>query len=251
MTRSRGAGVDRLFHVVHLGKILADLHRGGQRVRKRGATGEIVVPDRLLDPRQSFAVERAAPPHRFVHRECLVVVRHDGNVAGDPGTDRMNGSEVLVERRRSRGAVSRPGSLLRAAARLRRRARAPASVPVHCCCTREPGEDPRRAGARAAGRPRARARPRRRRPPATSPCGRSLQHREACAASRASPTSQRERRAGPARRQRSRRGSRRRRATRLGGSRTGTQRPVTPSFVSRSTSSSGALRTAAALVPST
>ena len=67
-------------------------------VRQRGAAGEIIVPDRLLDPRQSFVVERAATPHRFVHRECLVVVGHDGDMAGDPGTDRMNGSEVFVER---------------------------------------------------------------------------------------------------------------------------------------------------------
>jgi hypothetical protein len=67
----------RMRHHARAREVLADLHRRRDRGGQLRAARVIVVAQRLLDPVQPFAVERAAALQRLGRAQRLVVIGHE------------------------------------------------------------------------------------------------------------------------------------------------------------------------------
>ena len=92
-------GVDRVLHVERSPPVLAALDRGFGLARDLRVARIVVRKRRLLDPRQTLAVEHAHPLHRVGGRQALVVIDHDRDAVAHRAAHRANDLDVLAHGR--------------------------------------------------------------------------------------------------------------------------------------------------------
>ena len=97
---------------VRLGKIFADLNGRNEFARERGSAAVVVVPDRLFDPVDAFAVERAPALERLVDAQRLIEVDHDPDGGRHARPHRMQRRDIFLERRIAQAQFHRAESAL-------------------------------------------------------------------------------------------------------------------------------------------
>ena len=76
-------------------EVFADLHRHLELAGDQRRAGVVVVPDRLLQPGDALAVERAAPRQRLIEAERLVVVDHQRDAVRNALLDGVHRGEIV------------------------------------------------------------------------------------------------------------------------------------------------------------